>query len=96
MTQQRQVTDSEVEGQDSIEAEILAAVTRFLESINRHDVDAVMATMTENCVGESAFPLPDGTRYEGQEAVRSYLREVFPSSFIMVYWACQVSPLSIL
>ncbi len=56
MTQQRQVTDSEVEGQDSIEAEILAAVTRFLESINRHDVDAVMhhrssGVLTVRCNG---------------------------------------------
>ena len=79
MTQQRQITDRDMEGQDPIEADILAMVRGFLESFNRQNIDAVMAAMTENCVWESAFPLPDGTRYEGQDAVRSYLREVFGS-----------------
>ena len=79
MTQDRRVTHRVVEGQDPAQAEILAAVSWFLESFNRQDLDAVMAAMTEDCVWESAFPLPDGTRYEGQDAVRSYLREVFRS-----------------
>jgi len=33
--------------------------------------------MTDDCVSESAFPLPDGTRYEGQAAVRARWEEVF-------------------
>ena len=81
MTQNNRVGDREKEGQDLIQTqtEILADVRRFLEYFNRQDIDAVMAAMTENCVWESAFPLPDGTLYEGQDAVRSYSREVFRS-----------------
>ena len=79
MTQQERVPDNAVEAQDTFTAETLATVMRVLESFNRHDLDAVMAAMTDDCVWESAFPLPDGTPYEGQAAVRSYLQEVFRS-----------------
>ena len=79
MTQQERVPDNAVVSQDTFTAETLATVTRVLESFNRHDLDAVMAAMTDDCVWESAFPLPDGTPYEGQAAVRSYLQEVFRS-----------------
>nr|WP_206202060.1 nuclear transport factor 2 family protein [Thermus caldilimi] len=34
----------------------LEAVRRFNEAINRHDVDAVMAAMTEDCVFENTYP----------------------------------------
>ncbi len=79
MTQPEQGTGSDLETQDTLAAETTTAVRRFLEAFNRHDVDAVMAAMTDDCVWESAFPLPDGTRYEGQTAVRAYLQEVFRS-----------------
>ena len=36
-----------------------------------------MAAMTDDCQLESAFPLPDGTRYEGRDAVRAYWEQVF-------------------
>ncbi len=47
-----------------------AAVARFNEAFDRHDVDAVMAAMTEDCVFENTAP-PDGERHEGQDAVRA-------------------------
>ncbi|MBW6394463.1 nuclear transport factor 2 family protein [Thermus sp. SYSU G05001] len=55
----------------------LEAVRRFNEAINRHDVDAVMAAMTEDCVFENTYPPPDGARYEGQAAVRSVWERFF-------------------
>ncbi|MFA5883646.1 MAG: nuclear transport factor 2 family protein [Acidimicrobiia bacterium] len=57
----------------------LAAVDRFNEAFNRHDVDAVMAAMTDDCVFESTSP-PLGTRVEGPAAVRAAWEEFFASS----------------
>jgi ketosteroid isomerase-like protein len=61
-------------------AATLAAVERFNEAFNRHDVDAVMAAMTADCVFERPAPPPDGTRYEGHDAVRAYWTSFFSSS----------------
>ena len=52
------------------EAATLAAVDRFNEAFNRHDVDAVMDAMTDDCVFESTSP-PAGERHVGQAAVRA-------------------------
>ncbi|MEX0875460.1 MAG: nuclear transport factor 2 family protein [Actinomycetota bacterium] len=48
-----------------------AVIDRFNEAFNRHDVDAVMALMTDDVVFDNTTP-PDGRRYEGQEAVRAF------------------------
>ncbi|HEY7105441.1 MAG TPA: nuclear transport factor 2 family protein [Acidimicrobiia bacterium] len=48
----------------------IAAVDTFNEAFNRHDVDAVMAVMTDDCVFESTTP-PEGERHVGQAAVRA-------------------------
>jgi ketosteroid isomerase-like protein len=55
----------------------IAAVTRFNEAFNRHDVDAVMALMTDDCLLDDTYPPPDGTRHEGQVAVRAFWEEMF-------------------
>lgn len=55
------------------------AVERFNDAFNRHDVDAVMAAMTDDCVFESTAP-PMGTRAEGQAAVREVWMDFFASS----------------
>jgi steroid delta-isomerase-like uncharacterized protein len=61
----------------------MAAVTievldAFAEAWNRHDVDALMTFMTEDCVFEaSAGPDVCGTRYVGPEAVRAGFAEVW-------------------
>ncbi len=65
---------------DPLTGSTLEAVERFNQAFNRHDVDAVMATMTEDCVFENTFPLPDGERYEGQAAVRAFWEAFFGSS----------------
>jgi len=50
----------------------------FAEAWNRHDVEALMSFMTEDCVFESsAGPDACGTRYAGREAVRAGFAEVW-------------------
>ena len=50
----------------------------FAEAWNRHDVDALLSFMTEDCVFEaSAGSDVCGTRYVGREAVRAGFAEVW-------------------
>jgi len=63
-----------------LESETLAAVHRFNEAFNRHDVDAVMEAMTEDCVFDSTRPQPDGERIVGQAAVRRFWEQFFSRS----------------
>ncbi len=55
-------------------------IQRFNDAFNRHDVDAVMAAMTDDCVFENTYPPPDGERYVGQAAVRRFWEQFFGSS----------------
>ena len=57
----------------------VAVVERFNAAFNRHDVAAVMALMSEDCVFEGTAP-PDGRRYVGRAAVRGAWAELFASS----------------
>ena len=65
---------------DMTTADTLAAIERFNEAFGRHDVDAIMACMTDDCIFESTAPPPDGRRVEGQAAVRSFWQEFFAAS----------------
>jgi uncharacterized protein (TIGR03086 family) len=56
-----------------------AVVERFNAAFNEHDVTAVMALMTDDCVFEGTAP-PDGRRYAGAAAVRGAWEELFASS----------------
>lgn len=58
----------------------------FADAWNRHDVDALMSFMTEDCVFEaSAGPDVCGTRYTGREAVRAGFAEVW-KTFPDAHW----------
>lgn len=61
-------------------AETIAAIERFNEAFNRHDVDAVMAAMTEDCIFENTNPVPDGKRYSGAAEVRAYWERFFTNN----------------
>ncbi len=66
-----------------VTAEILQA---FADAWNRHDVDALMSFMTDDCVFEaSAGPEVCGARSEGREAVRSAFAEVW-ATFPDAHW----------
>lgn len=50
----------------------------FADAFNAHDIKAIMAHMTDDCVFEaSAGPDMDGERFAGQEKVRSAFEKVF-------------------
>jgi ketosteroid isomerase-like protein len=65
---------------DPLSARTLEIVERFNDAFNRHDVDAIMICMTQDCVFENTRPAPDGTRLVGQAAVRSFWEEFFARS----------------
>ncbi len=79
MSQQRHTDSSDLETRDALAAETTAAVQRFYEAFNQHDLDAMMAAVTDDCVFEGPYPYPDGTRYQGQKAVRAHYEQVFRS-----------------
>jgi ketosteroid isomerase-like protein len=58
----------------------IEVVIRFNEALNIRDVETMMGLMTESCVFENTYPPPDGTRYEGREAVRAFWEDFFRSS----------------
>lgn len=60
--------------------ETLDTINRFNDVFNKHDVDGVMALMTDDVVFENTSPSPDGERYEGQVAVRAFWESFFASS----------------
>lgn len=66
-----------LETTDSVTMATRETIDRFNEVFNRHDVDAVMALMTDDVIFENTSPFPDGTRYEGQAAVRAFWEEFF-------------------
>jgi ketosteroid isomerase-like protein len=56
----------------------VAMLQAFGEAWNRHDVDAIMAYMADECAFETtAGPEPCGKRYEGRERVRQAFGRVF-------------------
>jgi ketosteroid isomerase-like protein len=64
---------------DAASTATIAAVDRFNEAFNAHDVDAVMACMTDDAVFESTTP-PAGDRHEGAAAVRVAWESFFAAS----------------
>ena len=57
-----------------------SVIDRFNDAFNTHDVDAVMALMTDDVVFESTGPGPDGERHEGAAAVRAAWEALFAAS----------------
>jgi ketosteroid isomerase-like protein len=62
------------------DAETLAAVRRFNDAFNRHDIDAIMACMTPDCVFDNTRPPPDGERFAGAARVRGAWEGLFTRS----------------
>jgi len=60
--------------------ELIQTITRFHDALNAHDVEAMMALMTSDCVFDNTHPPPDGTRYEGAAAIRAFWDEFFRAS----------------
>lgn len=58
----------------------LEVVNKFNEVFNLHNVDSIMAFMTDECIFENTRPAPDGERFVGDEAVRKFWEEMFRRS----------------
>ena len=81
------LSDLTIRNSANSDADLLALLERFAEAWNRHDLDALMAMMTDDCVFEaSAGPQVCGQRSEGQEAVRAAYAAVF-GTFPDAHWA---------
>jgi ketosteroid isomerase-like protein len=62
------------------ESDTLSVIDAFNARFNEHDVDGVMAVMTDDCIFENTSPFPDGERFEGQAAIRAFWEQFFASS----------------
>lgn len=51
-------------------------VAAFQRAFDAHDIDGVMALMTDDCVFDDTAP-PDGRRHVGRDAVRGRWRQFF-------------------
>ena len=66
---------------------LLTLLERFAEAWNRHDLDALMSMMSDECVfAASGGPDVDGQRSEGKPAVRAAYAAVF-ETFPDAHWA---------
>ena len=69
------------------DADLLTLLDRFADAFNRHDLDALMSMMTDDCVFEaSAGPEVAGQRSEGKPAVGAAFAAVF-EAFHDARWA---------
>src|SRR6188768_2557596 len=57
-----------------------ASIERFNTAFAAHDVDGVMAASTADCVFENTSPAPDGERYAGAAAVRTFWETFFENN----------------
>ena len=58
-------------------AATLAAVARFSDAFDGHDVDGVMAALSPDCRFEGTGPPPDGDAFVGAAAVREVWEQFF-------------------
>jgi steroid delta-isomerase-like uncharacterized protein len=69
------------------DADLVKLLDRFADAWNRHDLDALMSMMTDDCVFEaSAGPQVDGQRSEGKQEVRAAYAAVF-EAFHDAHWS---------
>ena len=69
---------------ETVTVEVLQA---FADAWNRHDIEALMTFMSEDCVFEaSAGPDVAGTRYVGREAVRAGFCDVW-ATYPDAHWS---------
>lgn len=59
------------------EQDCVDLVVRFNDALNARDLDAMMRLMTPDCIFENTHPPPDGTRYDGQAAIREFWERFF-------------------
>ena len=58
----------------------LKVLARFTAAINAHDLNEMLALVTDDIIFESTSPAPDGARYEGREAVAKVWGEMLAAT----------------
>jgi steroid delta-isomerase-like uncharacterized protein len=72
---------------DAVEQATVEVLQAFADAWNRHDIDALMSFMADDCVFEaSAGPDVYGTRYAGRDAVRAGFADVW-ATFPDAQWS---------
>lgn len=66
--------------ENALTATTIKVVRELEEALNRRDIEAFMALITDDCVFENTSPAPDGQRYEGQSAIRAFLEGFFQAT----------------
>ena len=75
-----------MESPTRLDADLVTLLDRFVDAWNRHDLDALMSMMTDDCVFEaSAGSAVNGQRSEGTHAVRAAFAAVF-DTFPDAHW----------
>jgi predicted SnoaL-like aldol condensation-catalyzing enzyme len=64
---------------DRLEAGVRTVIA-FNEAFNQHDVPAMLALVSDDCIFETASPAPDGTRLAGKGVITAYFDEFFARS----------------
>lgn len=62
-------------------------VLAFTEACNRHDIEGMLALLSEDCRFEAGAPAPDGAVYRGKQAIGAYWEEFlrrFPQAHFKV------------
>jgi ketosteroid isomerase-like protein len=55
----------------------LEVVETFGAAWARHDLDAALSFVSDDCVFDATGPAPDGTRHVGPEQIRAAWKEIF-------------------
>ena len=55
----------------------LSVVEAFGEAWAAHDLDAVLALITDDCIFDATGPAPDGRTHVGRDAIRDAWRNIF-------------------
>jgi ketosteroid isomerase-like protein len=67
-------------GADMTSASAVEVVQRFGDAWGAHDLDGVVAMLTDDCVFDATGPAPDGARHVGPDAVRAAWKAIFDDS----------------
>ena len=58
----------------------IRVVIEFNEAFNRHDIQAMMQLMSDDCIFENTNPAPDGAIFKGKDAVTQFWEGFFSES----------------
>jgi ketosteroid isomerase-like protein len=58
----------------------IEVVEKFASEWAKHDLDAALALVTEDCVFDATGPAPDGTRCVGRDEIRRAWQPIFDDS----------------